>query len=99
MRADIPPLWIEGRRQVKARDTSGLDSTARKIEMIASEEIALAQRTVVEHAHSIGNEELLTMVASSFGIQRVTSNIQTLLKRQLRILAANGVLLSENSLL
>jgi very-short-patch-repair endonuclease len=85
-------LWAVGKIDIKVRDRSGLDNSARNIEMIAPEEIALAFAQVVERAHSIENEELLLVVASSFGIQRVTSNIKTLLEKQLRKLIKSGVL-------
>ncbi len=67
--------------------------------MIAPEEIALAFAQVVERAHSIENEELLVVVASSFGIQRVTSNIKTLLEKQLQKLIKSGALVLDGGLI
>ena len=64
---------------------------------LSDEEDALTK--VVEQAHSISDEELLAIVAISFGIQRVTSNIQKVLKRQLRKLIDNGALSSAGNVL
>jgi len=75
--------WPMDSTKIEVRDRSGLDNSGRNIEMIAPEEIALALETVVDQAHSIDEDELLVVVASSFGIQRMTSNIKSALKRQL----------------
>ena len=56
------------------------------------EEIAKAFRLIVEKAHSISDEELLTIVAGSFGLQRVTENIRDVLQSQLKKLIASGSL-------
>jgi len=91
-------LWSIGNADIKVRDRSGLDGSARSIEMIAPEEISLALRKVVDQSHSINQDELLVIIANLFGIQRVTANIKSVLEKQLQKLIKTGSLKTEGSL-
>ena len=90
-------LWSIDGVGVKVRNRSGLDGAARKIDMIAPEEIAEAFKLVVEKSHSIADDELLTIVASSFGLQRLTENIRSTLKRHLIKLIEAGIFIVNGS--
>jgi hypothetical protein len=83
-------LWSASKAGVKVRNRRNLDNTARNIEMIAPEEIAAAIGAVVEQSYSIKEDELLAVVAGSFGIQRVTANIKSALKKQFLRLVRSG---------
>jgi hypothetical protein len=65
--------------------------------MIAPEEIAEAFKLVVEKSHSIADEELLAIVASSFGLQRVTENIRSTLNYHLAKLIEVGTFMVDGS--
>jgi len=92
-------LWLVGDKKVEVRDRSGLDNSARKLEMIAPEEIELALETAVKHSHSIVKDELIILVANSFGLQRVTSNIQGMLQKHLSRMIKGGKLSIEGNLI
>ncbi|MCH9027043.1 MAG: DUF3320 domain-containing protein [Proteobacteria bacterium] len=92
-------LWPAGGAKIKVRDRTGLDNSARNLKMIAPEEIALAFETAVKRSHSIVGDELIAVVAKSFGLQRVTSNMKKSLKIHLRKLIEGEKLSIEGDLI
>lgn len=88
-------FWLpdQYRVHVSPRDRSAQPSAARKVELIAPEEIAGAIVQTVDQSIGIGVEELSTAVANLLGYRRVSAEVQAAILVILgELLADDGVL-------
>ncbi|MGH8830706.1 MAG: DUF3320 domain-containing protein [Polaromonas sp.] len=82
-------LW-RPKGKVELRDRSGLPTTARKIELIAPEEIAVGVRQVVRTAYGIDEVDIPVAVARLLGFARTSEDITATIASSVRQLIKQG---------
>jgi len=89
-------IWHPEKTEPQIRDRTELNTIEKKIEYVAPEEIRAALFKVVESGFSTSFDDAISNAARLFGLRRVTSQTQTIIRTQLHILIESHVLESRN---
>jgi len=90
LKGDI--VWHPDMETPEVRDRSGLEANAKKLELVAPEEIRAAIENEVKRSFSMTVEDAAVNAGRALGFQRVTSQARALLDVQLEHLVKDGVL-------
>lgn len=92
-------IWRTDMVEPPIRDRSTLDSSSKKFEFVAPEEIGAAIVTETQRGFSLSKTDAVTNAARVLGFQRLTAQARTLFDDQLSSMIENGVLVLRNGLI
>jgi len=92
-------LYVDQRRNAKVRSRAELNSTERKIEWVAPEEIDEAILDVVRIGLSHSMEDAITDAAERLGFGRITNKKKEIIRARLDLLLVNRQLIQEDTML
>jgi Protein of unknown function (DUF3320) len=92
-------LWDPGMKEPRVRDRSALEANAKKLELVAPEEIRAALLAEIRKGFSMSIEDAISNAASALGFQRVTTQAQNVFREQVRSLIDDGQLKQSGEML
>lgn len=92
-------LWDPGMKEPPVRDRSGLEPNAKRLELVAPEEIRAALLAEIRKGFSMSIENAISSAASVLGFQRVTTQAQNVFREQVRCLIDDGHLKQSEEML
>lgn len=92
-------LWVPEQRPLVVRDRTDFPPQDKKLERVASEEIARALLETVKRNYSMSTNDAISAAANDLGFQRVTSPMHRRLFQILNALIASGLLKRAGDLL
>lgn len=85
-------LWDPGMKEPTVRDRSNLESSEKKLELVAPEEIRVALLAEIRRGFSMSVEAAMSSAARALGFQRVTAQAEDVFRAQIRYLVDDGTL-------
>lgn len=92
-------LWDPEMKEPRIRDRSALDATAKKLELVAPEEIRAALLAEIRSAYSMSIEDAISGAARALGLQRVTAQMHDVFRQQIHCLIYDRQLKQSGKLL
>lgn len=92
-------LWEPGMKVPHIRDRSGLSTGSKKLQFIASEEMNLAIKKVVEGSIAIQPDAAVPLIAKMFGFARVTEDMRSHLLGGIDQSVVSGVVIRDGEFL
>jgi very-short-patch-repair endonuclease len=92
-------LWDPEMKDPPVRDRSALEANAKKLELVAPEEIRAALLAEIRKGFSMNIEDAISNAANALGFQRVTIQAQNVFREQIRSLIDDGQLKQSGEML